>query len=262
MLRVTVLGCGASGGVPLIGCRCPVCTSTDPKNKRQRVSVLLESEGTKVLVDTSPDMRAQCLAHNITQVDAIIYTHAHADHLNGIDDIRSFNFANNGPVDVYSDEATLREIKGRFGYAFLPPKPEAPGWYRPCLNPITVQPLVPFRIGSLEILPLEQIHGHQKTLGLRIGSFAYSTDANGLPEQTLDALAGIDTWLVDCLRYEPAPTHAHLEMTLGWIAHVKPRRSYLTHLNHGFDYATLASELPQGVTPAYDGLVLNILEAE
>jgi phosphoribosyl 1,2-cyclic phosphate phosphodiesterase len=257
-MKVTVLGCGASGGVPLIGCKCPVCLSDNPKNTRTRASIFIESEGTRVLVDTGPDMREQCLRHDICKVDAIIYTHAHADHLHGIDDIRSFNYANNAPVKAYSDALTLTYIQEKFSYCFLPPQPESPGWYRPCIVPVEVAPMVPFRIGAMEILAFEQQHGRGKSLGLRIGNFAYSTDTNGLSEVALQVLAGVETWIVDCLRYEPAPTHAHLEMTLGWIAEVNPRRAYLTHLNHGFEYEAFAAELPNGTFPAYDGLILEI----
>jgi len=257
-MKITVLGSGGSGGVPVIGCGCAICTSVNPKNKRLRVSLLIEVEGVTILVDTSPDMRVQCLTHNIKAVDAIIYTHAHADHMHGIDDVRSFNFARNAPIDIYADAETLQALHARFAYVFLPPKPASPGWFRPCLNPMEVTPFMPFFIGGVEVLPFEQQHGQGKTLGLRIGDFAYSTDTNGLPEASLAALAGVDTWVVDCLRYEPAPTHAHLAMTLGWIEQVKPKRAYLTHLSHGFDYDALASELPPNVSPAYDGLVLEV----
>ncbi len=258
MLKVTVLGCGSSGGVPVIGCKCPVCISPNPKNKRTRASILIESQGTTILVDTSPDMRMQCLANNIGKVDAIIYTHAHADHLHGIDDVRSFNFAKNAPVDTYCDEETLEVLKKRFDYVFFPPKPADTGWYRPCLNPILVKPFTAFTIGAIEILPFTQQHGQGKTIGLRISNFAYSTDTNGLPEESLAALAGIDAWIVDCLSYVPMPTHAHLAMTLGWIERIKPKRAYLTHLNHEFDYETFARELPANAFPAYDGLVVEV----
>lgn len=258
MLTITILGCGASGGVPLIGCKCEVCTSKNPKNKRLRVSLLVEGNGTRILIDTSPDMRQQCLRHDISKIDAIIYTHAHADHLSGLDDIRSFNYANNAPIDIYSDVDTLQQIKQRFPYAFLPPKPTAHGWYRPCLNPVAVTPYEAFIIGGLNVMPLTQMHGEHTTLGLRIGSFAYSTDTNGLQEETLNGLTDLDLWVVDCLRYEPAPTHAHLDMTLSWIEQLKPKQSYLTHLNHGFDYDRLTHELPENVYPAFDGLVLTV----
>jgi phosphoribosyl 1,2-cyclic phosphate phosphodiesterase len=209
-------------------------------------------------VDTSPDLREQCLREGIKKIDAIIYTHAHADHLHGIDDTRSFNFTKDAPIDTYSDEKTLEEINKRFGYAFMPAKPAGLAWYRPALTPHVVVPYQSVKIGDIEVLPIEQQHGQSTTLGLRFGKFAYSTDTNGLSEQAIKALTGIDTWIVDCLRYKIAPTHAHLEMTLGWIKQVKPRKAYLTHLNHEFDYDTLMQELPDNAEPAYDGLKLEV----
>lgn len=263
MPKITVLGCGSSSGVPMIGCTCAVCTSDNPKNKRTRVSVHLSfDDGTSILIDTSPDMRAQCLKHGLSKVDGIIYTHAHADHLYGIDDTRSFNFTANAPVNIYGEEATLRHIADKFEYVFLPPKPANfpgdVGWYRPCLTPNTIKTDEVFKIKNVDILPFEQQHGGGKSLGLRFGNFAYSTDVNGLSDDAIAALEGVDTWLVDCLRYELAPTHAHLDMTLGWIKRIKPKRAFLTHMSHGFDYDTLMRELPVGVFPAYDGLELIV----
>ncbi len=258
-MKVTILGCGSSGGVPLIGCDCAVCKSTNPKNKRSRVSILVESKTTSILVDTSPDMREQALRNNIKKINAIIFTHSHADHINGIDDTRSFNYTNNAPLDVYSDKATLEDIKERFAYCFLPPKPGGSiGWYRPCLNPIAIEPPTSFTIGDIEVKPFWQQHGGSKTLGLRFGNFAYSTDTNGLDTEALKALEGVDTWMVDCLRYLPAPTHAHLELSLSWIEQIKPKKAYLTHMNHEFDYENFARELPKNVFPAHDGLVLEL----
>lgn len=257
-MKVTVLGCGSSSGVPIIGCECAVCTSSNLKNKRTRVSILVESESTIILVDTSPDLRQQCLRHNIKKINAVIYTHAHADHINGIDDTRSFNYYNNAPLNVYSDAASLKLLQERFAYCFLPPKPTAGGWFRPCLNPVTIEPPQVFSIGDIEVRTFWQMHGQSKTIGLRFNNIAYSTDTNGLPEESLVILKGIDTWIVDCLRYNPAPTHAHLQMSLDWIKQVKPKAAYLTHMNHEFEYDALLKELPSNVYPAYDGLTIEI----
>lgn len=257
-LTITVLGCGASGGVPLIGCRCPVCCSLNPKNKRSRVSIVVQSSTTTILVDTSPDLREQCLREGISKIDAIIYTHAHADHLHGIDDVRCFNYAINDSLNTYADAKTLQDIGKRFDYVFLSGKPADLMWYRPALVPCPITPYQSFSIGDIDVLPILQQHGAGASLGLRFGNFAYSTDTNGLSGEALNALSGIDTWIVDCLRYNIAPTHAHLEMSLGWIKQVRPKQSFLTHLNHEFDYDTLLSELPQGVYPAYDGLKLTV----
>lgn len=258
MLRVKLLGCGASSGVPVIGCSCSVCTSNNPRNKRTRVSIVLETEDKRILVDTSPDMRSQCLTHNINVIDAVLYTHAHADHLHGIDDLRLFNYTLGAVLDTYGDAQTIELIQKRFSYVFMEPKFNEQGWFRPSLNPITIKTGMPFWIGKTEILPFAQQHGQGTTIGLKIGNFAYSTDTNGLSREVIDMLKGIDTWIVDCLRHKPAPTHAHLEMALDWIAQVKPKRAFLTHLNHEFDYDELAAKLPKNVSPAYDGLTLEI----
>ena len=262
-MKVTVLGCGSSNGVPLIGCECAVCKSDNPKNKRLRASIVVQHNGKTILIDTTPDLRTQCLREGIGIVDAVIFTHAHADHLHGIDDTRCFNYLRNLPLDIYLDDETLGHIQSRFGYVLLPPKPASHpadfGWYRPCLVPHRITAYEPFEVEGLHVLPLHQKHGGGRSLGLRMGKFAYSTDVNGMDERTLAALEGIDTWIVDCLRYEEAPTHAHLAMTLGWIERIKPKRAYLTHMNHGFDYDAFAAELPEGVFPAYDGLKLEVL---
>lgn len=258
-MKVTVLGCGASPGVPIIGCDCAVCTSKDPRNKRSRVSVLVEAAGKRIMIDTSPDMRSQCIANNIKSIDAILYTHAHADHTHGIDDVRAFNYRNNAPIDAYMDKATEKGIKDRFSYAFLEPI-AAYGWFRPCLNPIEIKttPYETFRVGELLVTPFGQIHGKTHTLGFRIGNFAYSTDVNHLPDDSLDKLRNLDVWLVDCLQVNEAPTHAHLELTLSWIAKLKPKRAILTHMSHIFDYSELFHMLPEGVEPAYDGLFFTL----
>lgn len=261
-LKVTMLGCGASSGVPVIGCSCSVCSSTDPRNKRTRVSIVVESATTRILVDASPDLRHQLLATGLTKFDAVIFTHEHADHMHGIDDLRSLNWHKNGPLDAYGDARTLVEAKRRFGYAFEPPGPlTAQGaWVVPVLVPRTIEPDVPFRIGDIDVVAFMQIHGGDRdpTLGLRFGDFAYSTDVKEMPEAGFAALAGIDTWIVDCLQEPPNWAHSHLAQTLEWIARVGPRRAVLTHMNHRLDYAALAAKLPSGVEPGLDGLVLDV----
>ena len=257
-MKITVLGCGASSGVPLIGCVCNVCASSNPKNKRSRVSIIVESATTRILVDTSPDLRQQALDNNIREIDAIIYTHAHADHVHGIDDVRSFNYAKNDALNIYGDKDTLKNLQERFSYCFLPANPERTGWFRPCLIANEVEAEKKITIGDIDIMPFNQKHGKGKTLGLRFGKFAYSTDVNFLDDQALLALAGIDVWLVDCLRYNQAPTHAHLDLTLNWISQVNPRQAYLTHMSHEFDYEELKTKLPENILPAYDGLVVDL----
>lgn len=255
-MKVTILGSGASSGVPLIGCECAVCTSPNPRNKRSRVSVMVETQGKALLIDTAPDLREQFLREGLKTADAILYTHAHADHLHGIDDIRSLNFHKGGPIPCYADTATLAELKERFGYVFKPPIPEY-GWFRPCLMPHEIKPEEPFAVEGITITPFRQIHGRLGSLGFRIGDFAYSTDVNDFPPESEKYLHGLDLWIVDCLKPESAPTHAHLAKSLGWIEKYKPKRAILTHLAHEFDYEALKAQCPPGVEPGYDGMTIS-----
>jgi phosphoribosyl 1,2-cyclic phosphate phosphodiesterase len=257
-MKVTMLGSGGSGGVPLIGCTCAVCTSTNPRNKRTRVSILVEDGPTRVLVDASPDLRQQFLANGLTTVDGVVLTHAHADHIHGIDDLRSVNFLKNGRLDVWGSPETLTEALARFGYAFNPPRTNEGIWYAPSLVAREVNG--PFRIGGIDIVPFAQVHGGDRdpTLGLRFGRFAYSTDVKELPEAAFAALAGVEVWIVDCLREAINPAHSHLAQTLDWIARLKPKRAILTHMNHMVDYADWKARLPAGVEPGYDGMVIEI----
>lgn len=253
-MRVTILGCGSSTGVPMLGNDWGTCDPANPRNRRRRASILVETGATTVLVDTSPDLREQLIDVRCKWLDAVIYTHGHADHLHGIDDLRSINYFRNGPLDAHADDATLDVIRARFGYVF-DPIPAGVEMYKPWLVP---RPIAgPFRIGDLEIVPFDQDHGFSRTLGFRFGPIAYSTDALELPEEAFGVLAGVDTWIVDCLQEQPHRTHAHLARTLAWIARVKPRHAVLTHMNVWTDYAALAAKLPVGVEPAWDGMVLE-----
>lgn len=257
-MRMTLLGSGSSAGVPEIGCSCKVCTSADPKNKRLRASLLMEIDGKTLLIDTSPDLRQQALRHDIKRVDAVLYTHDHADHTGGVDDMRAFNVQADAPIPVYGNDATLSLLEARYAYAFLP-RPERV-WYRPCLVPHVLpdEPVCDFEVQGIGIRAFQQVHGKIKTFGYRVGNFAYSTDTDQLPETAFQALEGVDTWIVDCLRYSESYTHSNLERTLGWIARVKPRMAILTHMAHDFDYATLSSGLPEGVVAGYDGISVEL----
>ncbi len=258
-MKITILGCGHSLGVPVIGCECPVCTSENPKNTRLRVSVLIEINGLNIVIDTSPDFRQQMLMTNIRKIDAVLYTHDHADHIHGIDDLRQFNVIQNDDVQVYSNEEIMESIKKRFAYAFLP-KPLHGSMFRPSISANTFPdvPVHEFMLGEVKITAFEQGHGKSKTLGYRIGNFAYSTDVDRLPETAFEVLEGIECWVVDCLRYTTSYSHSSLENTLKWIGRVKPRQAILTHMAHELDYDKLSTELPAGVFAGYDGMVVEI----
>jgi phosphoribosyl 1,2-cyclic phosphate phosphodiesterase len=253
-MRVTILGCGGSGGVPLIGDYWGSCNPNNPKNRRLRVSILVEEEETAILVDTSPDLRQQALAVGLKKLDAVLFTHAHADHLNGIDDLRPVNRLIDRPLDVYGSPETMREIKERFGYVFEPVHPGY-GFYKPVLEPHEVTR--PFSVGRVPVTPFEQDHGFTKTTGYRIGNIAYSTDVVDLPESSFATLEDLDLWIVDCLRFDAHPTHAHLDKALDWIARVRPKRAVLTHMNQSLDYDVVAARCPKGAEPAFDGMMIE-----
>lgn len=256
-MKIRVLGCGSSAGVPLIGCKCPVCVSTHPRNKRSRVSIVVEEGPTRILVDASPDLRLQFLRADLATVDAVIVTHSHADHTHGVDDLRSVNYNKKGPLDFWGAPECLAEIRKRFDYAFQ----AAHGtysWFAPVLvpRPITERQLT---IGSLTIDTFWQGHGEREdTLGLRFGRFAYSTDVKTLPEEAFAALEGVEVWLVDCLTEQPNYGHSHLEQTLQWIERLRPKRAILTHMNHTVDYDAWMARMPPGVELAYDGMEFDV----
>ncbi len=256
-MRVTMLGCGPSWGVPSIGNEWGACDPANPKNRRSRVSVLVEEGGSRLLIDTSPDLRAQLLAADVRGLDAVIFTHAHADHLHGIDDLRAVNRLMRRPLPIHADAQTLAEIRTRFGYVLGPASPGAKtGFYKPVLEPHEIAG--PFAAAGVRVNPFAQDHGFSTTLGLRIGGFAYSTDVIRLDAAAFAALAGIELWIVDCMRRAPHVTHSHLAQTLDWIARVKPRRAILTHMDESLDYDRLAAELPPGIEPGQDGLVVEL----
>jgi phosphoribosyl 1,2-cyclic phosphate phosphodiesterase len=256
-MRVTVLGCGTSSGVPQIGCTCAVCRSPDPRNKRRRCSILIETRGLQLLVDTGPDLRQQCLDAGIATIDALLYTHAHADHVHGIDDLRAINNNLMAAIPAYADAGVFARIAERFPYVFEGGH-GSHGWWRPEITPHPIDG--PFRVGPVEILPFAQKHGRGRSWGFRVGCFAYSTDTDGLDEHALAQLREVEVWIVDALRDRPHPSHAHLDLALAWIERVQPARAYLTHMNHEVDYADWASRLPDRVLPAHDGLVLELPE--
>jgi len=255
-MRVTVLGCGGSRGVPVIGQGWGNCDPTNPRNRRLRPSVLVEQGGVGVLIDTSPDLRQQLLDADVRRLDAVLWTHQHADHAHGIDELRELCRMMQAPIDAYGWAEHLDDLKARFPYCFDPLRPGDP-FYRPVLNAQAIEG--PFDVRGLPVVPFEQDHGYMKTVGYRIGKFGYSTDVVRLGEDAFAALEGIEVWIVDCARIEPPhPVHAHLALTLEWIARVKPKRAYLTHMDQTMDYDTVRRLLPPGVEPAYDGLVIDV----
>ena len=254
-MRLTVLGCGTSSGVPQIGCDCAVCRSPDPRNKRRRCSIYIEAQGQRILVDTGPDLRQQCLDARIGEIDALLYTHAHADHVHGIDDLRTINNLIMAPVTAWADAAVFDRIRERFPYVFAGGH-GTHGWWRPEIAPHVFHG--PFKVGPVEIVPFPQRHGRGTTWGFRIGRFAYSTDADHLDDEVFRILQGVEVWIVDALRESPHPSHANLAQALSWIDRVEPGQAYLTHMNHEVDYTDWCSKLPPGVLPAHDGLVIEL----
>ena len=256
-MRVTMLGCGPSWGVPRIGGDWGACDPTNPKNRRSRCSLLVEDGGQTVLIDTPPDLRQQLLAAQIRRIDAVLFTHAHADHSHGIDDLRSVNRMIGKPLPIYADPHTMSELKARFRYIFAPVDEGArTAFYKPSVVPNEVNGA--FAAAGLDIVPFMQDHGFSQTLGFRFGRFAYSTDVIRLNDAAFAALAGIELWVVDCIREREHVTHSHLAQTLAWIARVKPKRAILTHMDESLDYETLRRALPAGVEPGYDGLVAEL----
>lgn len=261
-MRVVLLGTGGSAGVPMIGGPDGAgnwgrCNPAEPRNRRTRSSIVVESAtGERLLVDTSPDLRSQLLACRIPRIDGILFTHAHADHITGLDDVRILNRIAGQPLPAFGTASVLDEITSRFPYAFRPWKP--PGFFRPVLETQPIAPGETLVTAGLCVGMFTQDHGYGPSLGLRIGGFGYSTDVVRLDEAAFAALAGVEVWVVDCFGLTPHPTHAHLELALAWAARVGARRTVLTHLGTDMDWATVGQRLPAGVELGFDGMVLEV----
>ena len=256
-----ILGCGSSGGVPRLGGHWGDCDPTNPKNVRTRCSMLVTKTGdngtTRVLIDTSPDLRQQLLDAEVGELDAVVYTHAHADHVHGLDDIRMVVYNMRQRLQVWADGDTGNQLLARFGYAFVQPKGSS---YPPIcdLNTIDGDVVIDGAGGAITLTPFEVEHGSIDALGFRIGNAAYLPDVSDIPDDVWPHLQNLDLWIVDALRRDPHPTHAHLAKTLEWIDRVAPKRAVLTNMHIDLDYATLAAETPGHITPAFDGLTLTL----
>ena len=255
--RVTILGCGASSGLPMIGDKWGDCDPNNPKNRRTRCAAFITDDVTSLLIDPGPDLRQQCLDNNIQGADAILCTHMHADHTHGIDDIRGLNRIIQKPIDFYADAVSMADLNQRFGYAFKP-LPEGHGFYRPVLTPHILEDGDIFQVGRFKIQAISVDHGFSKCLSFRIGNFAYTTDVKHLSDTAMDALQGIETWIVDCQALSEQYTHSHLAQTLSWIAEIKPKRAVLTHMGPQLDYQKTKDLCPAHVEPGYDGMKLEI----
>jgi phosphoribosyl 1,2-cyclic phosphate phosphodiesterase len=253
-MKLTFLGTGTSTGVPSIGCECETCASNDPRDRRLRVSILIEHGGQIILVDTSTDFRQQALRQKIKWLDAVLVTHCHADHIFGLDDIRPLNFRH-GALGLYANERAWKDIRRIFQYVF---EPSHYGGGLPQIVAHTVVNGAPFCLGKdLLVTPLEVIHGRLPVIAYRFNDFAYATDLNEIPPATLDALRDLDVLVLDCLRFREHPTHLWLERALEYIGQLKPRRAYLTHIAHDIKHARDTARLPPGVEFAYDGLEIS-----
>jgi phosphoribosyl 1,2-cyclic phosphate phosphodiesterase len=257
---LTILGCGTSTGVPILTCKCNVCRSKNPKNKRTRSSAWLQIQTPKgvksIVIDTGPDFRQQALRERIPHIDAVLYTHPHTDHIAGADELRAFNYTQKAPIPVYGNDWFVQEIKQRFAYVFDGRPVE--GGILPALTPHAIQANgKTVEIQGISVLPIALPHGSKETLGYRIRDVAYVTDCSYIPSSSLEKLRGLDVLVLDCVRLKPHGTHLHLEKSLEIISDLSPKKTFLTHVGHDFDYAKWAKKLPKGVSFAYDGLKIR-----
>ncbi len=256
-MRVTILGCGTSAGVPRPGGKdgkgeWGAANPQDPRNRRRRCSILVQDSGKTILVDTSPDVRSQLLDAEVERVDAVIWTHEHADQVHGIDDLRPYALRQ-GQIESWSDERTFAVLRRRFAYCF---EAEGGGFY----NPIYRHSILsgPFEAAGMPVVPFDQDHGTIRSVGYRFGPVGYANDVVSLPESSLEALAGVEVLVVDAMRYRPHPTHAHLDRALEWIDRLRPKRAFLTNMHVDMDYEEVDRTTPPNVTPCHDGLVIEV----
>ncbi|WP_047236542.1 MBL fold metallo-hydrolase [Chromobacterium subtsugae] len=247
-LEVTILGCGSSSGTPAIGCRCATCLSDEPRNRRTRASAYVRVGELGFLIDTGPDLRQQALREGLSRLDAVLYTHPHADHLNGIDDLRAFCYLKQGPISLYGNDFTMSNIRERFGYALQAPSKM---WDKPVLLPETVHG--PFEHQGVKLTPIPLRHGSWPCLGWRIGNMAWLTDLSDIPESSLPLLQGLELLFLDCLNHDPYPSHLGVGQAFDWAARIGARRTVLIHMTHRLEYHALGALCPPGVEVGFDG---------
>jgi phosphoribosyl 1,2-cyclic phosphate phosphodiesterase len=249
-MKITILGSGTSTGVPMVGCACPVCSSRDSRDKRTRTSILIETSGKCILVDTSTDLRKQAIREKIPRIDAVLFTHSHADHIHGIDDLRGFHFLHKQIIPCYGSRETIDLIAGNFSYIFKGMESDG---YAPLLEPHSISR--PFELFGKTVIPVPLIHGTSRSTGYRIDATAYLTDCSAIPDSSRDLLGGLDLLIIDALRYTPHFTHFNIDAALRVVVELKPKRTIFTHLTHEVSCRD-GERLPDGVELAYDGMVL------
>jgi phosphoribosyl 1,2-cyclic phosphate phosphodiesterase len=254
-IEVLFLGTGTSAGVPMIGCSCEVCVSPDPRDRRNRPSIVVRYDDLHILVDATPELRVQSLAWNVKRIDTVVFTHAHADHMMGVDDLRRFNAIRNAPIDVWADPVVHAALNRCFGYAFREPTEPVPV-FRPHLVKRVIDGA--FRIGSRTWRPIPLEHGDSQVLGFRIDQFAYCTDVSHIPDQSFELLAGVDTLILDALQFKKHPAHLTIDEAIAASTRIGARTVYFTHMTHHLKHADTNKLLPPGMELAYDGLVLRV----
>ena len=258
-MRLTFLGTGTSFGIPVIGCHCATCTSEDPRDRRTRHGAVLEEDGRRILIDTPPELRIQLVREGISEVDAVWYTHCHADHTHGVDDLRVFSVRRRRPLDVYVSGECREVLAARFDYIFDPTLEPIAGTTKPDARLRKLEPYEPVQVAGLEVLPLPVPHGRVDVYGFRVGDLGYITDAKRLPPRTLEALRGVRVLVLNALWYgDPHPTHFNVEEAVEAAREIGAERTYLTHLTHRLRHRELLGRLPAGILPAYDGLSVQV----
>jgi phosphoribosyl 1,2-cyclic phosphate phosphodiesterase len=257
-VKLTFLGTGTSFGVPQIGCECSVCRSTDPRDKRTRVGAVVESNGTSLLIDTPPELRLQMIATGVSKVDAVLFTHDHADHTHGLDDIRAISVLRGSPLPFYGPAETLASLRQKFPYVFDESIKPLPGTSKPEGSAHVLEPGVAERIGTLDVMPLAVPHGVARVFGYRIGPVGYVTDAKAIPDEARALLAGVKVLVLNALFHQPHPTHLSFDEAIATARSIGAGRTFLTHITHHDAHADLEADLPAGIYPAFDGLQVSV----